>query len=265
MKVTIAVPAYNEEAWIGRTLARAAREAASCGFPAEVVVVDNASTDRTAEIASRFPGVRVVYEPVKGLSAARQRGFLAARGELILNADADVLLPPGYLGRVARAFDRNPRLVLLSGPYLYYDLPTVPRIVSILFYCFGAVWGALAQHVLKTGAIAQGGNFAVRRSALERVGGFDTSIEFYGEDAHIASRLARIGRTRFDFRFLVRASGRRLIREGVFMTGVRYAVNNLSVTLRGRPLTRSHRDVRTAERGRGKDGRALRSLSRARG
>ena len=248
MKLTIAIPAHNEEAWIGRTLASVTREARRYGSEAEVLVVDNASTDRTAEIACCFPGVRVVREPVKGLSAARQASYLAARGELILNVDADVLIPAGYLERIVRAFDRNPRLVLLSGPYLYYDLSQATQILSMVFYAVGIAWGALAQHLLHIGAIAQGGNFAVRRGALARIGGYNASIEFYGEDSDLAKRLARIGLVRFDMRYMVKTSGRRLASEGVLRTGFRYAMNNLSVPLYGRPLHRRHCDIRTPAR-----------------
>jgi glycosyltransferase involved in cell wall biosynthesis len=245
VKLTVAIPAHNEEAWIGRTLSAVTREARRFGSGVEVLVVDNASTDRTARVARGFPGVRVVAEPVKGLSAARQRSYLAACGELILNVDADVLVPPRYLERIVRAFDSNPRLVLLSGPYLYYDLPQAVQILSMVFYSVGIVWGAVAQHLLHIGAIAQGGNFAVRRSALERVGGYNPSIEFYGEDSDIAKRLAQIGLVRFDMRFMVKTSGRRLAAEGVLATGFRYAMNNLSVPLYGRPLHRRHSDIRT--------------------
>ena len=65
----------------------------------------------------------IVDEPVKGLVQARRAGFENATGELIANVDADTIVTEGWLGRVLHEFQRDPRLVALSGPYIYYDVP----------------------------------------------------------------------------------------------------------------------------------------------
>jgi hypothetical protein len=83
-----------------------------------------------------------------------------------------------------------------------------------------------------------------RRTALQQIGGFDTSIEFYGEDTDIAQRLHRVGRVKFTLRLPITASPRRLLGEGLFTTGVRYAVNYFWVVVSGRPFTRVSRDIR---------------------
>jgi hypothetical protein len=76
------------------------------------------------------------------------------------------------------------------------------------------------------------------------VGGYNTSIEFHGEDTDVAKRLSRVGVVRFSLRFPIHSSGRRLAREGVFRAGYVSAMNNLFVLFYGRPLTRSHTDIR---------------------
>jgi hypothetical protein len=84
----------------------------------------------------------------------------------------------------------------------------------------------------------------VRRSALDRVGGYDTSITFYGEDTGIAIRLSRIGLVRFEMRFSMKTSGRRLRKEGALRAGYYSTLNIIFMLFRGRPLHRMHRDIR---------------------
>jgi glycosyltransferase involved in cell wall biosynthesis len=245
MKVSVVIPAYNEAGYIGRCLKSVVREVRRSGLEAEIIVVDNASTDETARIVSGFPGVRLVHEPRRGLSSARSRGYKESGGELIANLDADCIMTPGWLTKAVRAFDRNHRLVCLSGPFVYYDLPDLPKIITLVFYVFGSLLSTVSQYVLGTGGVAQGGNFTVRRTALDKVGGYDVSIEFHGEDTDVAKRLARVGAVRFSLRYPIRSSGRRLAREGVLHAGYVSAMNNFFVLFYGRPLTRTHSDIRS--------------------
>lgn len=244
--ISVVIPAYNEENYIGPCLKSVLREAGCYGAEAEVLVINNASTDRTREVACRYPGVKVVDEPCKGLSSARHRGFLESRGELVVNVDADCLMPRGYLAQVIRSFQADRKLALLTGPFFYHDLPQVSQIVTIIFYLFQFVPNTIGQRILGLGAVAQGGNFTARRSALERVGGYDTSLTFYGEDTDIAIRLSRVGLVRFSFRVAMKTSGRRLRKEGVLRAGTLYTLNIIFMILKGRPLTRTHQDVRVA-------------------
>ena len=103
--MSVVIPAHNEERYIGACLAHI--RASSAPHPCEVIVVDNASTDRTAAIA-REAGVRVVPEPQKGTNHARQRGLLAATGDLVAFIDADVLLPREWFAAAVSAFAAHP-------------------------------------------------------------------------------------------------------------------------------------------------------------
>jgi len=109
--ISFVVPAYNEEALIASCLAAIQAEIARTGCPAEIVVVDNNSTDGTRRIASSIPGVVIVDEPQRGLVQARRAGCLAAKGELIANIDADTMLTEGWLRRALEEFSRSPDLV----------------------------------------------------------------------------------------------------------------------------------------------------------
>ena len=243
-KVSFVVPAYNEEALLPACLAAIRAEIARSGCEAEILVVDNASTDRTAEVAGAVPGVVVVSEPVKGLVSARRAGFVAARGELVANIDADTLVPPYWLDRVLDGFARDPTLVALSGPYDYHDVPLRIRAAARMFYGMGYATYAFNKHVLGVGSMVQGGNFVVLREALERAGGFSDTFQFYGEDTDIARRMSQVGNVTFTWALMAKSSGRRLRGDGLFMTGVRYGANYLWATFLRKPFTTAWNDYR---------------------
>jgi len=152
-------------------------------------------------------------------------------------------VPPGCLAIVFAEFEADTKLAALSGPFRYYDLSRPRQALVALFYASSG--SSTAQRfVLRIGSVVQGGNFVFRREAWTRAGGYDRSIAFYGEDADIAVRLARVGKVKWTFRLKMLSSGRRLATEGMVMTGFRYALNFLSVTLRGRPATKDYTDIR---------------------
>ena len=244
MKISFVIPAFNEARNIRVCLSSFLRELEGDPFPSEIIVVNNASTDGTGEIAGQFPGVIVVNEPRKGLVMARQAGFLRATGALVANVDADTMLTPGWIQLVRREFAKDPELVCLSGPFIYYDLSLWKRGVARLFYilAFGAYLGT--KFILRVGSMAQGGNFVVRRIALEQIGGFDVRIDFFGEDTDIARRLSKVGNVKFTFSLPIYSSGRRLAREGLMRTGFLYILNYLWVSFSGQPRTKTSTDVR---------------------
>jgi glycosyltransferase involved in cell wall biosynthesis len=245
-KVTISfvVPAYNEEKHIARTLTAIIAETRRSGCTTEVIVVNNASTDATAALAASFPEVIVVDEPIKGLVQARRAGFLRASGELIANVDADTIVTEGWLGRVLGEFRRHPGLVALSGPYIYYDVSRSTRAAVRAFYVMGYGFYVVNRFVLRVGSMLQGGNFVVRRAALEEIGGYNPLFSFYGEDTDLARRLNAVGAVKFTFRLPALSSGRRLIEEGLLRIGLRYSMNFVWATFMRRPFTAEWIDVR---------------------
>jgi len=244
MKISFVIPAYNEETILPRCL-NSIKQALSQGtYDAEIIVVNNASTDRTKEVASRIESVRVVDEPRKGLTRARQAGYAVSSGELIANVDADTMLTPNWLPTVMEEFAKNPKLVALSGPFIYYDLPLFVRVLVKIFYAFGYLFYFINQRILHAGAMLQGGNFIVRRTALEKISGYDTTIEFYGEDTDVATRISKVGTVKWTFHLPMFASGRRLQEEGFIKMGIKYAVNFFWTTYRGVPFTKEYTDVR---------------------
>lgn len=235
MDISLIIPAYNEEGSIGMCLESAIRNGG--GKFKEIIVVNNASTDRTADIA-REHGARVVFEPEKGLPSARQCGFENSAGEYLAYIDADTFITPQWMDIVERAFRERPDIVSLSGPRRYFG--TVWYRVWIL----NAMWYVAPLTYYIVGYMILGGNFVVKRSDLEKIGGFDRSIKFYGEDTDLARRLSAVGKTLFRMDFYAYASARRFEREGIWKVNIVYVLNYLWPVIFHRPFTKSYKDVR---------------------
>ena len=244
MMLSFVIPAFNEELYLPDCLRSILRETAEMTESVEVIVVNNASTDRTRQVALSFPRVRVVDEPRKGLPHARQAGFLASSGDLIANVDADSRLPEGWVTKVLEAFSQEPSMAALSGPLVYYDLSPRESLLVRVFY--GTAWMTymINRFVLRVGSMVQGGNFVVSRRALERIGGFNLGITFYGEDTDLARRLHEVGRVLFTFDLTMYSSARRLKKEGILTMAVRYSMNYLWTIFLKRPFTAEHIDIR---------------------
>jgi len=219
MEISIVIPAYNEEKYIGATIESVIRY--GNGVCKEIIVVDNGSTDRTMEIAASYPNVKVVREDKKGTSLARDRGFREATGDVIGFIDADTRLRRGWTRRVARRFE-DPTVACVSGPYWYYDLST-PMASFVIFFN----WYIAYPVFLFINTFVIGGNFAIRRSVLEKMNGFDTSIAFHGDDVDTGRRAAEFGRVIPMPSMVVDSSARRFRARGTVRTLVVYAWNGI--------------------------------------
>lgn len=183
--ISIIVPAFNEEKLLGESL-RAVTSAACEAFGAaglawELIVCDNNSTDRTAEIA-RAEGATVVFEPFNQIGRARNTGAAAALGKWLLFIDADTT-PSRELLADAAALTRRPD-VLLAGSTMTLDA------CPLLFRPVCGVWNLTSR----LRRLVAGSFILVRASAFREIGGFDLKF-FAGEEIDFALRLQkRIGR-----------------------------------------------------------------------
>lgn len=203
--LSVVIPAYNEEEHIGKCLESLMDQDTDKEF--EVIVVDNASTDRTAEVARGFSDtlkLTVIHEPKKGRGAARAAGFGVARGDIIFSTDGDAVVPPGWIASLLADLQRHPDAAAVSGTFRIADcgpctnlLFNIIQPLAMLLYCpfFGHYW-------------LTGSNFAIRKSAYEAAGGFDTDATS-SEDTDLAFRVKKVGRIRFVWNVPVTSSGRR--------------------------------------------------------
>src|ERR1019366_4439065 len=153
MRLSFVIPAYNEEAYLPACLESILAQTRELGDEVEIIVVNNASTDRTREVALAYSGVRVVDEPRKGLTFARQAGFAASTGKLIANVDSDSRLTPGWVDKVLVNFAGDAKMVALSGPFVYYDLSPNQRVSVRVFYAVAFLVYALNRYVLRAGSM----------------------------------------------------------------------------------------------------------------
>jgi|GEM_PF-1126060 glycosyltransferase involved in cell wall biosynthesis len=199
-KISVVIPAFNEAKFIRRTLGSLAKQTYR-NF--ELIVVDNASTDDTAKIAAEL-GAKVILESIRGVAAARQAGFAAARGEIIATTDADTLLPKNWLKQIVSKFESDPDLAGFGGLYRLHSGSLSAKLafpdIAYLFW--------LLDRGVRGGWSLAGANMAVRKTAFEKVGGFNTSLKIM-EDCDLSQRLRQTGKVLFDRNFLVSTSGRR--------------------------------------------------------
>ncbi len=213
--------------------------------PDEIIVVNNASTDETGAVARAVPGVRVIDEPAKGLVVAREAGRRAAAGDVLAYVDADCRVPLQWLERIERRFADRPAVVAVTGPYRFYDWDRIGRgLIRVYDHSVAPLTHLFVHYGFAIGAILYGGNFAVRREALERIGGFDRSVEFHGEDTNLGRRLTPIGSVQLAGECWVWTSARRYRAMGKRKVFALYVRNFWSEILRHRPADSEHIDVR---------------------
>lgn len=178
-KISVVIPALNEEVVIGRCLnALAKNEFPKSAF--EVIVVDNGSTDRTIEVASCFKDtltLKILKLEKVHISALRNRGAAEARGRFLAFLDADCLAPPGWLLSALHRFD-DPQAGIVGA---HYGIPDDSTWV-------GRTW-CQDRFAEKVGDVSYvpAGDLLVNRQAFFAVGGFDESIQT-NEDFELCER-----------------------------------------------------------------------------
>ena len=236
-KISLIICAHNEEKYLGECLDYAIKNSKNKLF--EIIVIDNASTDNTKEVALSRAGVRVIHENKKGLTRARQRGFMEAHGDILAYIDADTRMPENWIDRLVDEFENDPNNVCISGPYIYHDMPRHKQFLVKIFWHIVA----LPMYWI-VGYMAVGGNFAIKKETLIKMDGFDTSIEFYGEDTNLARRASKFGKAKFIAGHYMYSSGRRLTNQGLMKMFREYGLNFLSEVLLHKPATHKYKDLR---------------------
>ncbi len=191
--VTVVVPAFNEEA----VIAAAIESLLGLRYPSyEILVVDDGSTDRTAEIASRFAGrhgrvaLRVVRKANGGKASALNTGIAAARHDLILCMDADSRLAPDVLRASIRHF-RDPRIGAVAGNVKVVNRTNLWTRLQALEYIEGLNMPRRAQGFMRAVNIVPGPIGVFRREALAGVGGYATDT--FAEDADLTLEILTAG------------------------------------------------------------------------
>jgi glycosyltransferase involved in cell wall biosynthesis len=241
IRFSVVIPAYNEADYLEATLASLAAQ--DFDGNVEIIVVDNASTDSTAELAGRT-GVRVLREPYRGVCAARQCGTAAARGEIVVSTDADTVHPIDWLSRLDQRFRAVPEAVAVAGPCRYAAPLWWASVFPPLWFAALSLVHRLCGWVGYVSAT----NVAFVRSGFP---GYDTTLTQGGDEVDLLRRLRRRGRVVWDSDIVVTTSSRRM-NQGLAYTlvvsyGYHYAFTYLMNRLSGGALGASAPAIRHAD------------------
>ena len=204
LSVSIIIPVFNEEDYIGPCLDAIKAQSVK---PLEVIIVDNNCTDATISIAKQYPFVRVVKEPIQGRTVSRNRGFNAARGDILGRIDADSIIMKDWVKRVQANFT-DPSVGGVTGPGL------TRTIVGIKIY--STIWSRLYFMTVQSlhGIISTwGANMAVRKTAWQEIKGITApNGSRVHEDQDVAYALAGGGfRVVQDNKLTIRTPGGSLL------------------------------------------------------
>ncbi len=178
-RLSVVLPVLNGAATIGKSLAALTAQA---GPDVEIIVVDNGSTDATREIVGRFD-VRLLDQPKRGPSAARNLGLEASRGSIIVHVDADIVPTSRWLRAIVQPFD-DPAVVLVGGRTLSYP----PSNAAERYAAQSGRFEPENNVQREPFPFAPSQNLAVRRAAAVAAGGWAEEMA-YGEDIDFCHRV----------------------------------------------------------------------------
>jgi glycosyltransferase involved in cell wall biosynthesis len=223
MKVSVVVPVYNEEAYLDRCLTALTSQIEPAD---EIIVVDNNSTDRSVEIAQKYP-VTIVHEKTQGMTYARNAGFDAAHYEIIARCDADTAAPPDWIKKIKHVFATR-ETDGVSGPIHMPDTAFGQVFLSILYL-------ELVKFMKGGREMMIGPNMALTKKIWQKVRTtvcMDNSLVHEDLDLSFHIQMAG-GKIAHDYTNIMVASGRR-IRKNPFSFFVEYP-SRLFSTLKAHP------------------------------
>jgi glycosyltransferase involved in cell wall biosynthesis len=208
--VSIVICTYNGSKRLRETLCHLAAQKVPSGIPWEVVVIDNASTDDTADVAKQHEALlhpvplRIAFEPKPGLSNARQCGIREARCEIISMVDDDNWVAPDWVERVHRIFTEHPEIDVLGGRVEgVYEIEPPSWMEALRgWYAIGSQHARNGDVTDAGGTLLWGAGLNVRASAIRRL--FEAGFDFQaagrkgkhltsGEDTEICFALRESG------------------------------------------------------------------------
>ena len=190
--ITTIIPALNEEKYIGLCLESLANQTPP---PDEILVVDNGSTDHTVEVVEQFGidhpeiSVKLIHETRKGCDWAREAGWRAASGDIIIHVDADETVPLDWLGKVRAVLRDQPELGAFGGTYRFENPPLS---VLILQGAYNLLYPRVVQWT-KGFPYLCGGQTICKREVLERMNGYADKPSDQLEDYYLSEQAHKLG------------------------------------------------------------------------
>lgn len=237
MKISVVIPAFNEQEYLEACLKSLENQIEK---PFETIVVNNNSIDKTVEIAKKF-GAKVLHQKKPGTTPTRNKGFNAARGDIIARVDADTRVKADWTKRIRQAFEKDAKLLGLSGSAYFDKLPTFLQYHT---------WLATGSSGLVRLAMRHDGmmgfNLALRKKAWELV---KNEVCLNDKDVHedmdLAIHINKYGKVLFDRSLLVQTSSRRLSKAKTY---VEYPYRYLKTVRRHKKLSPFNSNKRLRDR-----------------
>lgn len=210
-KVSIVIPAFNEEKYIENSLFSLLKSEQKTRIDYEVILVDNNSTDRTVQLARQFKKgmkLRIIREEIQGRGAARARGFKRAQGEIILSADADTIFYQGWIETLVSEI--KGKVVAVTTSCKIVDCAPLTNMI----FNFSQPVAMVCYRLAAGHYWFSGFGSAILKSVYEKAGGFNTALQAQ-EDLDLSFRVAKLGKIKFINKPVI-FSGRRF-KDGLMM------------------------------------------------
>lgn len=198
--ISIVIPALNE----GKNITKCLRSLKNQDYTGEVeiIVVDNNSSDNTGDLA-RAEGVTVLFEGNKGVIPARETGARVAKGEIIIQTDADTTFPPNWLSNTMRAFSQEPEAVAVIGSFRFEGGPWWGKpFTGLLFGATNLIYKLSGRLIYMPGS-----NTAFKKKVWH---GYNLKMDQGGDEIALLKELRKEGKIIFLRRNTVLTSPRRL-------------------------------------------------------
>ena len=174
--ISVVVCTYNRAFYIQKTIESLLHQSLEKDCY-EIIVIDNASTDHTARVLSRYKDIRYIYEPKQGLSLARNMGIAHSKGEIVAYIDDDAIASKNWLENIVKAFSMDPEIAAVGGKINpLWEIKKPEWITPQLYTYFSCIdWSPHAIY-LRRGRFLFGCNMAIKKSVLIECGGFSNDI-----------------------------------------------------------------------------------------
>jgi len=203
MKISVVIPAYNEEKYIDSCLDSLFKQTEPAD---EIIVVNNNSTDKTVAIAQKYP-VKIIKEAKQGISYARNAGFNAAEHEIIARVDADTIVSNNWIKKIKTNF-KDQKIDALTGTLIFYDLPIKTTLPNDFYLDF-------VKLIQKNKGTLVGFNMAIRKEMWNKI-----KHKVYldnrkmHEDVDLGLWINKVGgKIKHDKNLIVQASARRILKN----------------------------------------------------
>lgn len=226
-KVSIIIPARNEEKNLPTVLNALKNQTLA---PYQIIVVDSASSDKTGEVALSL-GAEVIREGRVGTNNALETGRTLVRGDFIARIDADCIPEKDWVERASKIF-RDKTVVSATGPYDYYDGGLVFRNLSFFAQKYIYFLASVLMRIFRLGGIIIEGNSMMRATTMQKIGGFNRDIIFYGDGTDLAKNLSKHGKIIFNRDLIMKTSARRFRNEGTLKVSIKYIKEFLKVVIK---------------------------------